>query len=129
MTAAGYELRPVGRVESALTDADAAPKQGDEGAPEAWLVFVAEAAPAARDLRPGTDVLVLTPTGTARGSVGPRRRAPPPDGESLAPQGEDPQHPTANPVNVSGHRTNLDTREPATAQDASRAPCGRRHGG
>ena len=33
------ELRPIGRVESPLTDPASAPKQGDEGAPEAWLVF------------------------------------------------------------------------------------------
>ncbi len=55
-----YDVRPVGRVESPLTDLAAAPKQGDEGAPEAWLVFAAEVADALRGLRPGTDVLVLT---------------------------------------------------------------------
>ncbi|WP_446219837.1 zinc ribbon domain-containing protein [Micromonospora sp. IBHARD004] len=33
------------------------------------------------------------PPGVARGSVGLRRPAPPSGGESLAPQGEDPQHP------------------------------------
>ena len=33
------ELEPIGTVESPLTDRAAAPKQGDEGAPEAWLVF------------------------------------------------------------------------------------------
>ena len=33
------ELRPIGRVESPLTDPASAPKQGDEGAPDAWLVF------------------------------------------------------------------------------------------
>jgi tRNA-Thr(GGU) m(6)t(6)A37 methyltransferase TsaA len=55
-----YVVRPVGRVESPLTDAATAPKQGDEGAPEAWLVFVPEVARALRDLEPGADVLVLT---------------------------------------------------------------------
>ena len=30
-------LEIVGRVRSTLTDAAVAPKQGDEGAPEAWL--------------------------------------------------------------------------------------------
>ena len=34
-----FELLAVGRVESPLTDRAAAPKQGDEGAPEATLVF------------------------------------------------------------------------------------------
>ena len=32
-------LVAIGTVESPLTDLAAAPKQGDEGAPEAWLVF------------------------------------------------------------------------------------------
>ncbi|MFR9779856.1 tRNA (N6-threonylcarbamoyladenosine(37)-N6)-methyltransferase TrmO [Micromonospora sp. MS34] len=53
-------LRPVGRVESPLTDPATAPKQGDEGAPEAWLAFAAAYAPALRGLRAGADVLVLT---------------------------------------------------------------------
>ncbi|MFG2057453.1 tRNA (N6-threonylcarbamoyladenosine(37)-N6)-methyltransferase TrmO [Micromonospora sp. NPDC048930] len=53
-------LRPVGRVESPLTDPAAAPKQGDEGAPEAWLVFAEAYASALHGLRPGVDVLVLT---------------------------------------------------------------------
>jgi queuine tRNA-ribosyltransferase len=34
-----FELRAIGRVESSLTDLAAAPKQGDEGAPDAWVVF------------------------------------------------------------------------------------------
>jgi len=54
------ELRPVGHVESPLTDRAKAPKQGDEGAPDAWLVFAPEYADAARDLAPATDLLVLT---------------------------------------------------------------------
>ena len=54
------ELVAVGRVESPLRDRDAAPKQGDEGAPDAWLVFHDEVAGAARDLQPGDDLLVLT---------------------------------------------------------------------
>ena len=33
------ELTPIGRVESELTDRASAPKQGLEGAPDAWLVF------------------------------------------------------------------------------------------
>jgi hypothetical protein len=33
------ELTPIGRVESTLTDRAAAPMQGNEGAPAAWLVF------------------------------------------------------------------------------------------
>jgi len=55
-----YVLRPIGRVESPLTDPSAAPKQGDEGSPEAWLVFEPEVREGLRDLRAGTEVLVLT---------------------------------------------------------------------
>jgi tRNA-Thr(GGU) m(6)t(6)A37 methyltransferase TsaA len=50
----------VGRVSSELTQPESAPKQADEGAPEAWLELDAEVAPAAADLRPGDRVIVLT---------------------------------------------------------------------
>lgn len=60
MTDGRYELRQIGRVESPLVDLEAAPKQGDEGAPEAWLVFESGVSDALRDLQPGTDVIVLT---------------------------------------------------------------------
>jgi tRNA-Thr(GGU) m(6)t(6)A37 methyltransferase TsaA len=55
-----YELVPVGWVESPLTDRYAAPKQGDEGAPPARVVFRPEFAEAAADLRIGDEVIVLT---------------------------------------------------------------------
>jgi tRNA (Thr-GGU) A37 N-methylase len=41
----GYRLHPVGWVESPLTDREAAPKQGDEGAPPARIVLRPEPAP------------------------------------------------------------------------------------
>jgi tRNA-Thr(GGU) m(6)t(6)A37 methyltransferase TsaA len=55
-----YDVRPVGVVESPLTDPASAPKQGVEGGPEAWLVFDAAVASGLSDLRVGDDVLVLT---------------------------------------------------------------------
>ncbi len=55
-----YQLRPIGWVESPLTDRDLAPKQGDEGAPDAWLVFDSGMRPAIRDLEVGAEVIVLT---------------------------------------------------------------------
>ncbi|HET6358730.1 tRNA (N6-threonylcarbamoyladenosine(37)-N6)-methyltransferase TrmO [Streptomyces sp.] len=55
-----YVLRPIGRVESPLTDRGSAPKQGDEGAPEAWLVFEPGVSEGLRDLRTGEEVMVLT---------------------------------------------------------------------
>jgi tRNA-Thr(GGU) m(6)t(6)A37 methyltransferase TsaA len=54
------EFRQVGRVESPLRDAAAAPKQGDEGAPEAWIALDPAYAEAAADLGAGDHVLVLT---------------------------------------------------------------------
>jgi tRNA-Thr(GGU) m(6)t(6)A37 methyltransferase TsaA len=60
MTEGPYLLEPIGRVESPLVDRELAPKQGDEGAPEAWLVFEPGVRRGLADLQPGTDVLVLT---------------------------------------------------------------------
>jgi len=60
VTAAQYQVRPVGHVESPLVDRADAPKQGFEGSPEAWLVFEPDMAEAARDLAADTDVFVLT---------------------------------------------------------------------
>ena len=67
--AASYEVRPVGHVESPLTDPAAAPKQGFEGALEAWLVFRPEVAEAMRDLAVGAEVFVLTWLDRARRDV------------------------------------------------------------
>jgi tRNA-Thr(GGU) m(6)t(6)A37 methyltransferase TsaA len=55
-----YEIRPVGVVASPLTDPAAAPKQGDEGAPEAWLVFEPRVAAALEGIAAGDRVIVLT---------------------------------------------------------------------
>jgi tRNA-Thr(GGU) m(6)t(6)A37 methyltransferase TsaA len=66
---ARYELRPIGHVRSPLTDPATAPKQGDEGAPDAWLVLDPEVAEGARDLAVGADVFVLTWLHRARRDV------------------------------------------------------------
>jgi tRNA-Thr(GGU) m(6)t(6)A37 methyltransferase TsaA len=55
-----FEITPVGYVESTIKDRAGAPKQGFEGAPDAWLVFDAAVAEATRDILPGADVFVLT---------------------------------------------------------------------
>ncbi|GIF70805.1 tRNA (N6-threonylcarbamoyladenosine(37)-N6)-methyltransferase TrmO [Asanoa siamensis] len=54
------EISPVGVVSSPLTDAAAAPKQGDEGGPDAWLEFDPAVAAALADLAPGQEILLLT---------------------------------------------------------------------
>ena len=55
-----FILRPIGHVRSPLVDREHAPKQGIEGAPEAWLDFEPEFEQALKDLRVGEDILVLT---------------------------------------------------------------------
>jgi hypothetical protein len=47
------EIRQIGTVQSTLTDFDSAPRQGDEGAPAAWLVFEPDVTDALNGLRAG----------------------------------------------------------------------------
>jgi len=53
-------LRPIGTVESSLREKSDAPKQGEEGGPEAWLVFHAGYEEGLRDLEVGEEILLLT---------------------------------------------------------------------
>jgi tRNA-Thr(GGU) m(6)t(6)A37 methyltransferase TsaA len=53
-------LRPIGTVESPLSDRESAPKQGHEGSPDAWLVFEPAVREGLQDLRVGEQVIVLT---------------------------------------------------------------------
>ena len=54
------ELIRVATVESPLTDRAAAPKQGDEGAPDATLVFEEGLAAALQGIEVGDELLLLT---------------------------------------------------------------------
>ena len=63
------EVKPIGRVESPLTDTDLAPMQGDEGSPDAWLVFDPAVLEALEGIRAGDDVFVLTWLDRARRDV------------------------------------------------------------
>ncbi len=47
-------------MESPLTDLSAAPKQGDEGGPDAWLLFEPAVAEGLTDIRPGDRIIVVT---------------------------------------------------------------------
>jgi tRNA-Thr(GGU) m(6)t(6)A37 methyltransferase TsaA len=69
MRNARMELVAIGTVESPLTDAATAPKQGDEGAPEAWLVLETRVAPGLDGIAVGDDLLVLTWLDRARRDV------------------------------------------------------------
>jgi len=64
-----FEVKAIGRVESPLTDLESAPRQADEGAPEAWLVFELEMLEGLRSLRPGDEVIVITWLDRARRDV------------------------------------------------------------
>jgi tRNA-Thr(GGU) m(6)t(6)A37 methyltransferase TsaA len=66
---APLEVEPIGRVESPLTDPASAPMQGDEGAPDAWLVFDPAVLEALQGVRPGDEVIVLTWLDRARRDV------------------------------------------------------------
>lgn len=55
-----YRLHPIGWIASPLTDRDAAPSQGDEGAPQARVVLEPAVGEAAADLRAGDQVIVVT---------------------------------------------------------------------
>lgn len=64
-----FEVTAIGRVESPLTDLESAPRQADEGAPEAWLVFEPEVLEGLRSIRPGDEVIVITWLDRARRDV------------------------------------------------------------
>jgi tRNA-Thr(GGU) m(6)t(6)A37 methyltransferase TsaA len=55
-----YQVRPIGWVESPLVERESAPRQGDEGAPDAWIAFDDDVLDGLADLEVGSDVIVLT---------------------------------------------------------------------
>jgi tRNA-Thr(GGU) m(6)t(6)A37 methyltransferase TsaA len=69
MSASPLQLAPIGVVESPLTDRASAPKQGHEGAPEAWLVFDPALVAGLDGIRVGDRVIVLTWLDRARRDV------------------------------------------------------------
>ncbi len=64
-----YQVQPIGWIESPLLDTAEAPKQGELGAPDAWLVLNAAVREGARDLEVGSDIIVLTWLHQARRDV------------------------------------------------------------
>jgi tRNA-Thr(GGU) m(6)t(6)A37 methyltransferase TsaA len=60
MSQPSYDIVPIGRVESPLTDQAAAPKQGREGSPEAWLVFEPAILEGLDGIAAGDEVILLT---------------------------------------------------------------------
>jgi tRNA-Thr(GGU) m(6)t(6)A37 methyltransferase TsaA len=66
---ASFEVRAIGRVESALTDPEGAPRQADEGGPAAWLALEPEVEEGLRGIQVGDEVIVLTWLDRARRDV------------------------------------------------------------
>jgi tRNA-Thr(GGU) m(6)t(6)A37 methyltransferase TsaA len=64
-----YDIRSIGVVRSALRSREECPKQGWEGAPEAWLEIDREYADALYGLTAGDEILVLTWLHEARRDV------------------------------------------------------------
>lgn len=61
MTAStAYSLNPIGIIHSHLRRREDAPRQGDEGAPEAWLHIAPQFLPALDGLAPGAQIVILT---------------------------------------------------------------------
>ena len=60
MSDAAAVIRAIGHVRSSLTSRAQAPRQGDEGAPDAWLELDEALAPGLDGLAAGDEVLVLT---------------------------------------------------------------------
>ena len=60
MIEASYTIEPIGIIRSELTSLEAAPHQGDEGAPEAWLELAGRVAQGLLGIREGDELIVLT---------------------------------------------------------------------
>ena len=55
-----YQVRPIGVIRSTLVNRKNAPRQGREGAPDAWLDVNEDVAPALLGIAAGDDILLLT---------------------------------------------------------------------
>ena len=55
-----FIVRPIGRVESPLVSTADAPRQGDEGAPEAYLILDSDVQAGLNGIATGADLIVLT---------------------------------------------------------------------
>jgi tRNA-Thr(GGU) m(6)t(6)A37 methyltransferase TsaA len=55
-----YVLHPIGHIRSALRALDQAPRQGSEGAPDAWLDVNSDVARGLLDIAAGDELIVIT---------------------------------------------------------------------
>jgi tRNA-Thr(GGU) m(6)t(6)A37 methyltransferase TsaA len=113
MTQPSYAITPIGTIESPLTDPASAPNQGDEGAPDAWLVFEPAVVEALGGIQAGDEVVLLTWFHLARRDV---QRVHPRGDVSRTPQGvfstRSPHRP--NPIGL--HRVEIASIDGARVQ-------------
>ena len=57
---AGFSLTPIGFVESPLTNRKKAPRQGSEGAPDAWVEIVPAVRRALDGIEKGQEIILIT---------------------------------------------------------------------
>jgi tRNA-Thr(GGU) m(6)t(6)A37 methyltransferase TsaA len=55
-----FEIRAVGRVSSTLTEMESTPRQGDEGAPDAWIQFEPDVLDGLEGIQLGDRLVILT---------------------------------------------------------------------
>lgn len=55
-----YALRPIGFVESSILNREDAPSQGNEGAPNAWIILNKDLAEGLEGLSVGQEIIILT---------------------------------------------------------------------
>jgi len=60
MSKTKYTIEPIGFVRSRLTQLEAAPMQGDEGAPDAWLELIPDVAQGLLGIKVGDELIMLT---------------------------------------------------------------------
>jgi tRNA-Thr(GGU) m(6)t(6)A37 methyltransferase TsaA len=59
-SAGEFQVRPIGRIRSTLRSRKGAPRQGEEGAPDAWLELDPALEPALLRVAAGDELIVLT---------------------------------------------------------------------
>jgi tRNA (Thr-GGU) A37 N-methylase len=60
MSESEYSLHPIGVIRSPLRNRKDAPKQGDEGAPDAWLEISSQMADGLHGIAAGDEVIIIT---------------------------------------------------------------------
>ena len=60
MSESEYSLHPIGVIRSPLRNRKDAPKQGDEGAPDAWLEISSQVADGLHGIAAGDEIIIIT---------------------------------------------------------------------